>query len=531
MTGILLLATPGETTNFSFNWWISNANAGLDWGPRKQGSVEYPMRDFGGFLGTPEGDRNKYYIMSHPEIDYDQLFTSVDHSTEGWLAPPSYSDNLADGTDTRYLLSFGPVDILPGDSTSFALAYVAGENFHTDCEAFENFFDPNLPQACYDQLNFDEFVTNALQAKWLYDISGYDTDNDGYAGKYYLCGVEPDQDTIYYEGDGVPDLKVPRISPYRKSLRLSLENGVDVRVRWNGLVPETRLDYTLGINDFEGYTVYIAVPFQSNPYIQVAGYDREDYWKMIWKFDESRWIYPVVPLTAEQIHSLYGISDLSQYSNPDTATALHWFDSIFYFTTACANHSELNDTSIIHKVYPFQPFPSTLNIDSLYTYYPDELTNDGFIKYFEYEFILRGLDPGTAYKIKLANYESDFCRTHSGEIVEIDTIQTMPATDIPSDGDGILAENFRIHQNYPNPFNPRTEIQFEVPRKENVTLIIYNLLGQTVKRFELGEKPAGAHTVIWDGTDDTGRAVATGIYLYRITAGDFTGAKKMLLLK
>lgn len=530
VTGILLLATPGETTNFSFNWWISNENAGLDWGPRKQGTVEYPMRDFGGFLGTPEGDRNKYYIMSHPEIDYDQLFTSVDHSSEGWLAPPPYSDNLADGTDTRYLLSFGPFDIMPGESAPFAFAYVAGENFHTDCEAFENLFDPYSPQAYADQLNFDEFVTNALQAKWLYDIPGYDTDSDGYAGKYYLCGVEPDQDTIFYEGDGVPDLKVPQISPYRKSLRLTLENDVDVRVRWNGLVPETRLDYRLGYNDFEGYSISYMIP-QTTGIIKVAEYDKEDFWKLIWDFDQSVWVYTDVPFTREQTQALYSISDPMQYSAPDTALAFHWLDSLFYFMPVCANNSNLFDPLLIHKLYPYQPYPSTFNIDSLHAYYPDELTHDGFLKYFEYEYVIRDLEPSTQYVIKVAYFDFELCRSDGSELSYVDTIWTMPSTDVPDDGDGILAENFRIHQNYPNPFNPSTEIQFDLPRKENVTFTIFNLLGQTVKEFELGEKQAGSHTVIWDGTDNAGRSVATGIYLYRITAGDFTGAKKMVLLK
>lgn len=257
-----------------------------------------------------------------------------------------------------------------------------GENFHTDCEAFTNLFDPYSPQEFADQLNFDEFVTNALQAKWLYDIPGYDTDSDGYAGKYYLCGVEPDQDTIYYEGDGVPDLKVPHISPYRKSLRLTLENDVDVRVRWNGLVPETRIDYTLSVNDFEGYKISHSVP---GPilYAQVAGYDREDYLKVIWSSAHQQWDFLPNVLTAAEILSLYGVADVSQYSMPDTALAFHWLDSVFYFAPACENNSDLSDSLMIHKLYPMQPYPSTFNVDSLYALYPDELTDEGFLKYFE----------------------------------------------------------------------------------------------------------------------------------------------------
>ena len=202
VTGIKLLGIPMDENNIKFNWWASNVVPNIDWGPRLAGTPEDPFRDFGGFLGTPEGDRNKYYIMSHPEIDYDQLFAAVDHTSDGWLAPSVNALDIADGTDTRYLLSFGPFDLAPGQTIPFYVAYVAGADFHTDCEAFETLFDPSNPQAYYDQLNFDNLVANATAAYELFDIPGYDTDGDAYRGKFRIC----DGDTFWYEGDGVPDL-------------------------------------------------------------------------------------------------------------------------------------------------------------------------------------------------------------------------------------------------------------------------------------------------------------------------------------
>ena len=92
-------------------------------GPRKAGSAEDPFRDFGGYLGTPMGDRNKYYIMSHPEIDYDQLFSAVDQTVDGWLSPGPIADDFADGFDTKYLLSFGPFNIQPGEEFPIVFAY------------------------------------------------------------------------------------------------------------------------------------------------------------------------------------------------------------------------------------------------------------------------------------------------------------------------------------------------------------------------------------------------------------------------
>ncbi len=90
---------------------------------------------------------------------------------------------------------------------------------------------------------------------------------------------------------------------------------------------------------------------------------------------------------------------------------------------------------------------------------------------------------------------------------------------------------FALYQNRPNPFNPTTEISYSLPEQSNVTLKIYNLLGQEVCILADGLQPAGLHTVQWDGRDSNGRQVASGIYLYRLTAGSHTQTKRMFLAK
>ena len=202
VTGLRLLSDPAGLYTINFNWWIPNEVALLDWGPRRAGTPDDPFRDFGGFLGTPAGDANKYYIMSHPEVDYDQIFAAVDQTADGWLPPGNRAWDIANGIDTRYLFSFGPIDLSPGQSTTFYMAYVAGADFHTDCEAFNNLFNADDPQAFYNQLNFDNLVANATAAYEKYDIPGYDTDGDFYRGKFRIC----ESDTFWYEGDGVTDL-------------------------------------------------------------------------------------------------------------------------------------------------------------------------------------------------------------------------------------------------------------------------------------------------------------------------------------
>ena len=92
-------------------------------------------------------------------------------------------------------------------------------------------------------------------------------------------------------------------------------------------------------------------------------------------------------------------------------------------------------------------------------------------------------------------------------------------------------ETFVLLQNYPNPFNPYTEINYQLPKKEHVSIIIYNLQGQKVRTLVEGMQVANYYSIGWDSKDSWGRELPTGIYMYRIKAGTFIESKKMLLLK
>ena len=90
---------------------------------------------------------------------------------------------------------------------------------------------------------------------------------------------------------------------------------------------------------------------------------------------------------------------------------------------------------------------------------------------------------------------------------------------------------FVLFQNYPNPFNPITKIQYKLPQKTFVILKVYNMMGQEVKNLVNNNQIAGHHRVEWDGIDDYGNFVSSGIYFYKIEAGGFVQIKKMLLMK
>jgi hypothetical protein len=125
-------------------------------------------------------------------------------------------------------------------------------------------------------------------------------------------------------------------------------------------------------------------------------------------------------------------------------------------------------------------------------------------------------------------------RSNEGSSINIGWQPTLKH-DIPTDvdivDDVVLPSAFQLSQNYPNPFNPNTNIEYSIPTRSHVKIEIVNLLGQKVRTLIDESKPAGEHQVIWDGNDSNGQSVSSGIYFYRLRAGDSVESKKMILLK
>ncbi|TFH65256.1 MAG: T9SS type A sorting domain-containing protein [Candidatus Zixiibacteriota bacterium] len=96
---------------------------------------------------------------------------------------------------------------------------------------------------------------------------------------------------------------------------------------------------------------------------------------------------------------------------------------------------------------------------------------------------------------------------------------------------GRVPSVFKLSQNYPNPFNPITAIRYSLHRPSQVSITVFNVLGQEVKTLESGMQSAGTYETTWDGTNQAGQEVASGIYFYRIKAGENIETRKMVLLK
>jgi hypothetical protein len=94
-----------------------------------------------------------------------------------------------------------------------------------------------------------------------------------------------------------------------------------------------------------------------------------------------------------------------------------------------------------------------------------------------------------------------------------------------------LPDEYSLKQNYPNPFNPETVIEYNIPSATHVRLSVYNILGQRVTDVVDEFQSSGTHRAVWNGTDEFGREVESGVYFYRLTTTDFDMTRKMILMK
>lgn len=110
---------------------------------------------------------------------------------------------------------------------------------------------------------------------------------------------------------------------------------------------------------------------------------------------------------------------------------------------------------------------------------------------------------------------------------------------VPAHTQAALPERFALQQNYPNPFNPTTTIELALPQDSEVQLVIYDISGRRVRTLVQAVLPGGFHEIVWDGRNDAGQPVSSGVYLYRVAAvahspvhrNTFTQVRKMMLLR
>jgi hypothetical protein len=577
--GVRVVRTPSDSLRYSFNWWATDYNAANDFGPRRQSVEGDPFRDMDGLLGTPLGDRNKYYVMRHEEFDYDQLFVGKDHTADGWLPRPHFAADIADGFDARYLLSFGPFDISPGEVLPLSFAWVCSDNLHTAPENFKRRFNLHNPEILYNTFDFSGFASASKWASWIYDNPNVDTDGDGYKGKYRICcadsqmtvdsSVLPPEttfvclyaDTNYYEGDGVPDFRGASPPPppvVRVYPRINENNSGELIVRWNGYESELAKDVFSGRHDFEGYRVYQSLSPNIQNFVLLASYDKEDYNRWIWNGVYERWILVDPPFTLDSLRRLYGENFDPLDHTIDYPLRIPGVggapDSTFYFSRQDWNSSNLDDQYAIHKRFPDADYPSTLDLDSAKIYFPEELTEDTLFKYFEYEYIIRNLLPSQLYYISVTAFDYG-SPGHGLEAMETKPTLNMVAAYAQNSPDIVLERNLPVVV-YPNPyridgayrstegggFEGRGQEDLPADRVRAIhfanvpprcTIRIFSIDGDLVREIKHDvspDSPQSSHA-IWDLITRNTQETAPGIYYYSVESEYGNQIGKLVIIK
>jgi hypothetical protein len=272
-----------------------------------------------------------------------------------------------------------------------------------------------------------------MWASWIYDNPGVDTDGDGNFGKARFCNqdsvllsidtisIGPPLitdtvwdytvvDTFFYEGDGVPDFRGASPPP-APDFWLASGDGY-IKIRFNGLRSETTRDVFSHVIDFEGYRIYVGRDSRPGSFAIVASYDIEDYNKYIWNNNRPAgpgWEMLETPYSLQELRCAYGKScdddtfDPLEYPihNPYVAGN----DSLFYFEAQDFNASRLGIGTGIVKRFPNQAYPTSLHPDSAQ---PEELTADGYLKYFEYEYVMNDLLPTVEYWVNVTAFDFGF---------------------------------------------------------------------------------------------------------------------------
>lgn len=542
ITGIKFLRDPGPNQKISYNWWVWNPNPNYDFGPQARENLRF----MGGGLGSPQGDVHKYHLLSNGEIDYDQIKTArVEQTDAVWAAVNDrFAGNLSQGSDVQYVLSFGPFDVGPGQQFELPMVYVGGEHYHQDTRnVLWNLRNAYRPERYLRRVNFDDFAQNAVWADWVYDNPGVDTDGDGYFGRSFICreGTASEKE-VFYRGDGVPDFRSATPPPAPKVWVSPTVDGL--LIRWNGQESESTPDIFSGIIDFEGYRVYFARDDRESSYSMVASYDRENFDKFVFNPDllpEPGYVLEDRPFTIEELRCLYGSGsdpcndqtfDPSRY-NASVPYVMPDFpyDSAFYFRPHDYNASEFGTSTDIRKVYPDEPLPDP---DAPIT--DSMLTEEGNLKYYEYEFEVTGLLSTVGYYANVTAFDFG---SPEADLQPLETSRTLNAKFIYPKLAGEEDPNGKLEAFiYPNPyrvddryrskgFEGRNE-PFAIPdriRKLNFanlpnrcTIRIHSIDGDLIREIDHDFPPGdpNASREEWDLITRNVQMIVSGIYYWSV---------------
>jgi len=528
VSGCRVVRAPSQNgeLEYGFNWWISNIDATLDWGPVWE---EHDRVFGGGGRGTPGGDASKYYVMANGEFDYDQIYCDAapaqDSAGHTWGAAPSGTDlaTLANGYDTRYLYSFGSFPALSPDNVlSLTVAYVCGNNLHVDpTNLAENLFshtdDSTSIATYYNNLDFDDFATNAKWAEWVYDNPGRDScwnedtqtwDLDGERGTSDTTISGADTSITWLTGDGCADFQGPP-PPYSPILTVEASKG-SVTLVWPGINvdapatgPEDCLDSFNGQKDFEGYAIYMST--DEIDWAMLGRFDKVDWVPVTWDdtVDPAVWITnkrKMYPISTDSVIALGGEPGVWSDDHADTNWVANDLNT---------GLEEILDSTLV----------VTIDGDSVAVNY--------------YSFTISGLSSATGTYFAVTSFDfgdpqTDLSSLESAQSINSNLVypidKTEPINVYPNPYKITDTQEY-IDMGYEDPNNEGWDEQdrriwfSNLPDEYRAFIRIWTLDGDLVRILnydptEFIGNPSGI--IYWDLVSRNGQAVVSGLYLYSI---------------
>ncbi len=335
----------------------------------------------------------------------------------------------------------------------------------------------------------------------------YDIDSDGreevYLPSYYYADASSAGDVHmvhYEEGDDVSEIDSTN------SFLLDMES----------VIPSTVFGYGYGDIDVDGNpNLYFSGGYGYN--VVTAEFLGGD------KLDPANWNFEVIYEGDEETH----LTEKAYYDSAgvqDTSfTYLRWP----FVSKMFAKNTDFDDDGYEDMILPYQTVYDSIDVYN-YTWLRDT-------SYTRYDTLYAGTDSMMVDTVDVYNSIWDTVATAevnpkrwSLRVIEATMSTGIEAKDVAV----VTPEDYKLKQNYPNPFNPTTNIEFYLPVKKQISLTIYNTLGQKVKTL-LDNKvlQRGNHVTQWNGTNEAGAKVASGMYIYELKYGNFTKQKRMMLVK
>ena len=495
--GVALLRvgiTPLEELDYSFNWWVSNTNEDLDWGPY--------LRDYSswGWDGTPESDKMKYQVMSNREFDYDQ--TDIINMTDDpiYAPPPTEPFDLAElmrgGYDTRFLFSFGPFTIESGQTIPVAIAIMVAEDFHVDPRNV-GMQPPSGPiPSSWDpsKFQFDQVGRSTDWVRTVYDFA-------------------PPEDTI-------PDYQGP-VPPPRPPFTIETADN-DIDVLWD---PDTCMNFydeVTFMHDFEGFRIYIGEANMDYYYTPIVEFDKVDFLDYSSWGSETNYRVECIEARTDEDGLHNEVLDWSLCLDSISVDGTTW--SIFHREPYGTNSGLPSDSVLIGGVWNYR-----------YTITKLRAGDDIYIAMTAYDYGQPSRDLLSLESSKMTNYLWIVPR---GSAEESDEVYVFP-------------NPYRVNDDYAG----RAGLDWETPvgrvwteysrkiRFANLSpdciIRIYTLDGDLVKEVDhldpvvgttTGEKMVGAED--WDLINRNDQAIASGIYMFSVEnneTGDYQLGKFVII--